>query len=101
MGHTVPAMRYIIQDKINHLKKLAKALREPERSAAISLIYHIHQHISAITYANPFPNEVEEDLVFVMLVREKMKGVELDELTVKWFVEIIEQSLGSKKLDKN
>ena len=87
-------MRWIIYDKITQLRKLAKALREPERSIANSLIYHIHQNISAITYANPLPNEIENNMIFSMLVQEKMKkGIEIDNLALFCFAVMIQHEV--------
>lgn len=86
MGHTVAPMRYVVYDKMKQLKKLAKALREPERSIANSLIYHIYQNISALSYANPLPKDIEENMIFVMLVQEKLRNeIDIDNLTILMF----------------
>ncbi len=71
MGHTVPQMRIIIYDKMAQLKRLSDGLREPQRSAAHALISHIYQNISAISYANPLPQDIENNLIFSMLMEEK------------------------------
>jgi len=90
MGHTVYPMRWVVYDKIAQLRKLSKGLREPERTAAESLIYHIYQNISTITYANPMPAEIEENMVFVMLLQEKLKGGSgIDDLTLLLFSLIV------------
>ena len=94
MGHTIYPMRWIIYDKITQLRKLVKALREPERSIANSLIYHVHQNISAITYANPLPNEIENSMIFSMLIKEKEKrGIEIDDLTMFCFAIMIQHEV--------
>jgi len=87
MGHTISPMRGVIYDKITQLRKLAKALREPERSIANSLIYHINNSISALSYANPLPSEIENNMIFAMLVQEKAKHPEnnLENLTLACF----------------
>lgn len=86
MGHTVYPMRMVIYDKMQQLKKLAKALREPERSAALSLINHIYQNISAISYVNPLPHEIENNMLFSMLIQEKHKNnLDVDDLTLYIF----------------
>jgi|SRR3989338_8737736 len=98
MGHTVIPMRWVIYDKITQLRKLAKALREPERSIANSLLYHVHQNISAITYANPLPSEIENNMIFAMLVQEKMKkDYEIENLTLLCFAMMVEHKM--KKLE--
>ena len=94
MGHTISPIRWIIYDKITQLRKLAKALREPERSIANSLIYHVHQNISAITYANPLPNEIENSMIFSMLIKEKEKrGIEIDNLTMFCFAIMVQHEV--------
>ena len=94
MGHTISPMRWIIYDKITQLRKLAKALREPERSIANSLIYHVHQNISAITYANPLPNEIENNMIFSMMIQEKMKkDVDIDNLTLFCFAVMVQHEV--------
>jgi phage terminase large subunit-like protein len=94
MGHTIMPMRRVIYNKITQLKKLANALREPERSAANSLIYHVNNSISAISYANPLPSEIENNMVFVMLVKEKMKnGIDIDNLTLAFFALMVQTKL--------
>ena len=91
MGHTILPMRWIIYEKIGQLRKLAKALREPEKSIANSLIYHVYQNISAISYANPFPYEIENNMIFSMLVQEKLeKNAEIDNLTLACFALMID-----------
>jgi len=86
MGHTVYPMRYVIYDKMGQLKKFAKALREPERSCALSLINHVYQNISAITYVNPYPHEIEDNMIYSMLVQEKHKNMlEIEDLTLYLF----------------
>ena len=99
MGHTVYPMRWVIYDKLQQLRKLAKALREPERSIANSLIYHVHQNISAISYANPLPSEIENNMIFSMLIQEKMKNpdVDLENLTLKLFAMMINKKIKKKK----
>ncbi|MEK6984371.1 MAG: hypothetical protein AABX33_07390 [Nanoarchaeota archaeon] len=95
MGHTIYPMRWVIYDKIQQFKKLAKALREPERSIANSLIYHIHQNISAISYSNPLPSEIENNIIFSMLIQEKLKNPNLyiDDLTLACFAMMIEHKI--------
>ena len=86
MGHTVYPMRWIIYDKIQQLRRLCNALREPERSIADCLINHIYQNISAISYANPLPSEVENNIIFSILIQEKKnKSTDLDRLTLLIF----------------
>ena len=90
MGHTVHPMRWVVYDKIVQLKKLAKALREPERSIANSLIYHVNQNISAISYANPLPSEIENNMIFSMLIQEKLKkDADIDNLTLVCFAMMV------------
>jgi hypothetical protein len=84
MGHTVYPMRWVIYDKMQQLKKLTKALREPERTVALSLVNHVYQNISAISYANPLPNEIENNMLFSMLIQEK-KGIDVDDFTILIF----------------
>ncbi len=88
-------MRWVVYDKITQLKKLAKALREPERSIANSLIYHVNNSISALSYANPMPSEIENNMVFVMLVQEKAKHPEnnLENLTLACFAMMVKDKL--------
>jgi hypothetical protein len=86
MGHTIYPMRWIIYDKMQQLKKLVKALREPEKTAALSLVNHIYQNISAISYANPLPQDVENNMIFSILLQEKRKGnAEIDNFTLLIF----------------
>ena len=102
MGHTISPMRWIIYDKISQLRKLAKALREPERSIANSLIYHVHQNISAITYANPLPNDIENNMIFSMLIKEKMKGdADIDNLTLLCFAMMIQHEIKRLENERN
>ncbi len=74
MGHTVYPMRWAIYEKMEQLKKLSKALREPDKKIADELINNLFLNISAISYANPLPNELENNLIFSMLLQEKKKG---------------------------
>lgn len=98
MGHTVYPMRWIVYDKIQQLRKLAKALREQERSIANSLIYHIYQNISSISYSNPLPKDIENSMIFTMLVQEKMrKDIGIDNLTLACFALMVENKV--KKLN--
>ena len=86
MGHTIYQMRWIIYEKMASLKKIAEGLREPEKSAAHALIANIYQNISAISYANPLPNEIENNLIFAMLLEEKQKcHAEIEDLTLLCF----------------
>ena len=87
MGHTVFPMRWIVYEKMQQLKKLCKALREPEKSIAEGLIFHIYQNISAISYANPLPNEIENNIIFSILFQEKKKNdsTHLDDLSLLIF----------------
>ena len=86
MGHTVYPMRWVIYDKMQQLRKLCKALREPERTAALGLVNHIYQNISAISYANPLPNEIENNLIYSMLLQEKRnKDADIDDFTLYVF----------------
>ena len=86
MGHTVYPMRYVIYDKLQQFKKLCKGLREPERTIAISFINHVYKNISAISYANPLPYEIENNIIFSMLIQEKRKNdIGLDNFTVLVF----------------
>jgi hypothetical protein len=86
MGHTVYPIRWIIYDKIDQMKKLVKGLREPEKRIAEELLDHVFQNISAINYANPLPLEIENNMIFSMLLQEKKKGdVLIDDLTLMLF----------------
>lgn len=86
MGHTVYPMRWIIYDKMQQLRKLTKALREPERTIALSLINHVYQNISAISYANPLPHEIENNMIYSMLIQEKKnKDANIDDFTLYIF----------------
>ncbi len=86
MGHTVHPMRQVIYARIAELKKLCRGLREPDRTAAESLLFHIYQNISAISYANPMPNDVEDSMLFVILIQEKLAQASMiDELTLLVF----------------
>ncbi len=86
MGHTVPPMRQVVYSKIAELKKLCKGLREPDRTAAESLLLHVYQNISAISYANPMPNDVEDSMLFTMLIQEKLAQASMiDDLTLLVF----------------
>ena len=90
MGHTIGQMRFIIYDKMPQLKKLSDGLREPERSAAHALISHISQNISAISYLNPLPKDIEDNLIFSMLIEEKNKhGSDIEDITLLCFSHII------------
>ena len=94
MGHTVYPMRLIIYDKMQQLKKLAKGLREPEKTTALSLINHVYQNISAISYANPLPNEIENNMIFSMLIQEKIKtNKDIDNLTLLCFSLMVKNKL--------
>jgi|GEM_PF-3708315 hypothetical protein len=95
MGHTIMPFRWVIYDKITQLKKLTKALREPERSIANSLLYHVNQNISAISYANPLPTEIENNMIFAMLVQEKSNRpeIEIDNLTLACFALMVQHKL--------
>ena len=95
MGHTAPQMRWIIYDKMSQLKKLSDALREPQRSAAHSLIAHIYQNISALGYLNPLPKDLENHLIFSMLIEEKNKhGSDLENLTLLCFSLMVQYKAG-------
>jgi hypothetical protein len=91
MGHTVYPMRYLIYDKINSFRKVCNGLREPEKSIAQSLIIHLYQNISSISYANPLPNEIENNMLFSILLQEKKKKnvVNIDDLTFLVFSIIV------------
>jgi len=92
MGHTVLQMRWIIYDKMAQFKRIAEGLREPQRSAAQELISHLYQNISAISYANPLPIDIEDSLIFSMLVQEKVKrGYGLEDVTLKCFALMVEE----------
>ena len=67
MGHTVYPMRWVVYDKISELKRLCKGLREPEKTAAQSHFFHVYQNISALSYANPQPSEIEDNMLFIIL----------------------------------
>jgi len=102
MGHTISPMRWVIYDKITQLKKLAKALREPERSVANSLIYHVNQNISAVSYANPLPSDIENNMIFVMLVQEKAKkDADIDNLTLACFAMMVQAKLAKIENERN
>lgn len=86
MGHTVYPMRMVIYNKISEMKKIVKALREPEKGIAEELLEHVFQNISAITYANPLPKDIENNMIFLMLLHEKRKDcVAIDDLTLLIF----------------
>lgn len=86
MGHTVYAMRYVVYDKIGQMKKLCHGLREPEKTAALDLLNNVYQNISAITYANPMPDEIENSMLFAMLIEEKRRQeYDVDDLTILIF----------------
>jgi hypothetical protein len=86
MGHTIHPMRWIIYDKMQQLKKLAKGLREPEKSIANALISHVYQNISAVSYANPLPQDVENNMVYSMLIQEKKnKKIGIDDFALLIF----------------
>ncbi len=90
MGHTVPQMRHIIYDKMAQLKKLSNGLREPEKGVAQVLISYVYQYISGLAYLNPLPCEVEENLIFAMLIEEKKKhGSDLENITLLCFSLIV------------
>ena len=90
MGHTVYPMRWIIYEKISQMKKLVKGLREPEKQIAIDLLQHVFQNISTISYANPLPHEIENSMIFSVLLQEKKKGgLAIDDLTLLLFSLII------------
>ncbi len=98
MGHTDDAMRNVIKEKILYLKRRVKSMREKRRVVASELVYHIHQHISSITYANPLPIDIDEHVIFSIIVEEKLNGVPgMDELAVAWFDSIVNHRL--KQLD--
>jgi hypothetical protein len=98
MGHTVYPMRWVIYDKISQMKKLVKGLRNPEKQVAEDLLDHVFQNISAISYANPLPSEIENSLLFSMLLQEKKKkDVSLDDLTLLIFSLMISYKQGKKK----
>ena len=86
MGHTVYPMRWVIYDKMAQMKKLVKVLREPEKQIAEELLDNVFQNISTITYANPLPKEIENNMIFSMLLQEKKKGnAVIDDLTLLFF----------------
>ena len=86
MGHTVHPMRWVVYSKLNQLRKLCKGLREPEKSIAESLLIHVHKNISALNYANPLPREIENNMLFLMLMEEKKRrGLIIDDHTLLVF----------------
>jgi hypothetical protein len=90
MGHTVFPMRWVIYDKLDQMKKLVKGLREPEKEIAEDLLNKVFQNISTITCANPLPNEIENNIIFTMLLQEKKKSaVDIDDLTIHLFSDMI------------
>jgi hypothetical protein len=101
MGHTVKPMRMVLYEKINQMKKLTKSLREPEKSIALDLLNNVYQNISTLTYANPMPNEIEEDMIFTMLLQQKKKhDVDITDLTIKLFSLMITETKNWKKEGK-
>lgn len=96
-------MRWIVYDKISQLRKLAKALREPERSIANTLLYHVHNNISTITYANPSPSEIENNMIFTMLVQEKIKHpeIDIDKLTLVCFALMVQDKIAKVHNERN
>lgn len=83
MGHTILPMRWVIYEKMEQIRKLIKGLREPHKSIAEELIDNVFQNISAINYSNPLPAEIENDMVFSILLQEKIKGdSQIDDLTI-------------------
>jgi hypothetical protein len=85
MGHTIYPMRWVVYDKMQQLRKLTKALREPEKSIALSLVSHVYQNISTISYANPLPHEIENNMIFSMLMQERKKDENINILTLLIF----------------
>lgn len=83
MGHTTLPMRWVIYDKIEQMKKLSQGLREPEKSIAEDLLDHVFQRISAINYANPLPDDIENNMLFSILLQEKIShGALIDDFTL-------------------
>ena len=86
MGHTIYPMRWIIYEKMAMLKKFSKGLREPEKKIADELISHVYKNISTINYANPIPKDIENNMIFSILLQEKSKGDNsIDDLTLLFF----------------
>ena len=86
MGHTVYPMRYIIYEKMQQLRKLANGMREPERSTALGIINSIYLNISAISYLNPLPYNVMENVLFATLIQEKTKhNLDVEEFALYLF----------------
>jgi len=86
MGHTIMPMRWVIYEKMEQMKRLVKGLREPQKQIAEELINNVFQNISAINYANPLPKEIENNMIFSILLQEKKKGDSLiDDFTLLLF----------------
>ncbi len=99
MGHTLLPIRMIVYSKLDILRKLCNGMREPERSTGLALIYYVHQHISAITYANPMPYEIDHAILLSMLLEQKKKyGYTTDDTTLELFAVLIRQELRSQEL---
>lgn len=65
------------------MKKLSHGLREPEKTIAEDLLNYVFQAISAINYANPLPDEIENDMLFSILLQEKIKyGAKINDFTL-------------------
>jgi hypothetical protein len=98
MGHTVFPMRWVIYSKQMEMQKLIRGLREPEKSIAEDLLNHVFQNISTISYSNPLPNEIENSLIFSMLLQEKKKGDStIDDLTLHLFSQMITYKKNKKE----
>lgn len=90
MGHTVFPLRWAIYGKMEEMRKLTRGLREPDKSIADELLNHVFGNISTISYANPLPKEIENNMIFSMLLQEKKKkDSSIDDLTLLLFSLII------------
>ena len=90
MGHTVYPMRWVIYDKIRQFEKLIKGLRNPEKRHAQELLDHVYKNISAITYSNPLPVDVETNMVYSMLIGEKKKKrIGIEDSTILAFSNLV------------
>ena len=61
-------------------------LGEPERAVALELVNHLYQNISTITYVNPYPEDIDNLLLFAILLQEKKKyHLHLEDFTLYLF----------------
>ena len=83
MGRTILPARYEVEAQLDELRRFVRSLRKEDRQYFEDLYADIKGHISSITYANPLPEEIENNMIYTMLLQEKLKkNVDIENLTL-------------------